>query len=368
MLTEERRERILRELMLRGHVNVNELAARAGLSGMTIRRDLAVLAERGLVRRVHGGAVPTEAADAPVTGPHGIGTANRPLATVGLIVPDAAYYFRDVIRGVKIAAREAGLRLVLGVTNYTAAEESRQLKQLAAKGVDAILLVTATPGEGDAHTWETITALGVPVVLVERSSRDAPTKLSIDSVRSDHSYGAELALDHLAERGHRRVGLVCLDSATAPWIKSGYRRAARRLGLEADAPTLFVPAARYGGGSPRALLDEFLTSCRDTGTTAALVLPDDLAITLLSIAEERGIRVPEDFAIVAYDDEVASLANVPLTAVAPPKESVGRHAIEICLARLNDRDQGPMQRVELTPSLRVRESSSGSRDSAPSQA
>lgn len=70
--------------------------------------------------------------------------------------------------------------------------------------------------------------------------------------------------------------------------------------------------------------------------------------------------MPEDFAIVAYDDEVASLASMPLIAVAPPKESVGRRAIEICLARIGDRGEGPMQLVKLTPSLRVRDSSSAS--------
>ena len=86
MIAEERRERILREIVLRGRIEVTDFAERAGLTGMTIRRDLSVLAERGLVRRVHGGAVLPEAADAPAVGARGIGTSARPVATIGLIV------------------------------------------------------------------------------------------------------------------------------------------------------------------------------------------------------------------------------------------------------------------------------------------
>ncbi|WP_435747524.1 substrate-binding domain-containing protein [Microbacterium sp. PMB16] len=357
MIAEERRERILREIVLRGRIEVLDFASRLGLSGMTIRRDLAVLADRGLVRRVHGGAVLPDIAEAPATGSRGIGSSARPIATIGLIVPDASYYFPPVIRGASEAARASGVRLVLGATNYDAREEARQLARLSENGVDAIMLVTARPQIDDQATWDTIAAIDTPVVLVERSAGGAPTSLRIDAVRSDHSYGAEIAVDHLAERGHRSVGLLCRESATAPWIVRGHARAIARWGLDATAPVVAAPSPRWGDGSTSDVLRRFLDDCLTAGARAALALPDELAVGLLGIAEERGLRVPEDFAIVAYDDEVASLAGVPLTAVAPPKLAVGRRALETCLMRLQERDETPSQRTKLAPTLHVRDSS-----------
>ena len=357
MLSEQRRERILREVALRGSVNVAEFAARTGLSGMTIRRDLAVLAERGLLRRVHGGAVLPGAAETPATGPTGFGTPRRPIGTVGLIVPDARYYFSGMIRGAHAAARELGLRLVLGVTDYDPREEIHQLEKLSEKGADAILLVTARPGEEDEQTWECLSSLAPPVVLVERSARDAPPALRVDSVRSDHSYGTELAVDHLVSAGHRRIGLLCRDTATAPWIEEGFARATRRWGLPDDVPRRRAPSLQWGSNSSPDLLRGFLGECRASDTRAAIVLPDDLAIGLLDVAEEAGLRVPHEFALVSYDDEIAALANVPLTAVAPPKEAVGRRAMQTCFMRLEEQDASPPLRIELAPDLRVRESS-----------
>jgi DNA-binding LacI/PurR family transcriptional regulator len=357
VIAEERRERILREIVLRGRIEVADFAQRSGLSGMTIRRDLVALGERGLVRRVHGGAVLPDAADAPAVGSRGIGTAQRPIATIGLIVPDAAYYFPQVIRGASEAARSAGLRLVLGTTHYDPAEEARQLTRLSASGADAILLVTARPGFDEPTTWDTIGGIDTPVVLVERSARDAPTSLLLDAVRSDHSYGAELAVDHLAERGHASIGILCRESATSPWVERGYGRAIERRGMDDAAPRLTAPSPRWGEGSTTELLRSFLDDCLANGTRAAIVLPDELAASLLSVVEERGLRVPEDFAIVAYDDEIASLAGVPLTAVAPPKTAVGHRALETCFMRLEHREDSPAHRIKLAPTLRVRESS-----------
>ena len=341
---------------MRGRIEVADFAARTGLSGMTIRRDLAVLAERDLIRRVHGGAVLPESASAPAVGAQGIGTASRPLATIGLVVPDAGYYFPPLIRGASEAARAAGARLVLGITNYAPAEESRQLARLSADGADAVMLVTARPDVLDDELWNLIAAIDTPVVLVERAADGAPTSLRVDAVRSDHAFGAELAVDHLAERGHRTVGLLCQETATASWIIRGYTRAVERHGMS-PAPIMTAQSPRWGDGSRSETIREFLNACVDAGATASLVLPDEMAIDLLDALDRRGARVPEDFAIVAYDDEIASLARIPLTAVSPPRMAVGRTAVETCIMRLEQRDAAPVHRVKLTPTLHMRDSS-----------
>lgn len=87
---------------------------------------------------------------------------------------------------------------------------------------------------------------------------------------------------------------------------------------------------------------------------------DEDAIVLVPRLQARGVRVPEDLALIAYDDQVATLADVPLTAVAPPKRSVGELATGILLRRIAERTgrltPGPRQHLDLLPELRIRAS------------
>jgi len=352
MLSGERHGKILRELDLRGSLTVNEFAAKTGLSTMTIRRDLTQLAGQGLLRRVHGGAVrnPSERA-----GEAEYRRSRQPLATLGLIVPTTGYYFPEIIRGAEAAARLLNARLILGVSNYSVEDEYRQLQRVVANSVDGILLASAGPVEPGSPTYELLAGLDIPVILVERSSR------AFESVMSDHSYGAELAIEHLASRGHRRIGLAIAASPTAPWLRESHARMVSKLGLENDAPILEYERLGPVGGNNQGELAAFLDDCRRTGTTAALVLPDEEAITLIHIADEAGVSVPQDFAIVAYDDEVADLAAVPLTSIAPPKRDVGHAAVTMCMERLAGKHgtglTPALRRVNLAPQLIVRESS-----------
>jgi len=80
------------------------------------------------------------------------------------------------------------------------------------------------------------------------------------------------------------------------------------------------------------------------------------AIQVVQRLAELGVRVPEDLALIAYDDEVAALADTPLTAVAPPKREVGRHATELLVERLSQGADAPRQHLTLLPRLRVRDS------------
>ena len=104
-------------------------------------------------------------------------------------------------------------------------------------------------------------------------------------------------------------------------------------------------------------MDDALQVIADTGTTAVIVLPDPQALALEQHALDRGIRVPHDLAIVAYDDDVARFGDPAITAVRPPKQHVGREAVNLLIARLEAGSGRPAFRVKLSPELHVRESS-----------
>lgn len=100
-----------------------------------------------------------------------------------------------------------------------------------------------------------------------------------------------------------------------------------------------------------------LDTCRATGTTGLLIHSDPQAVLLQQYARDHGWSIPGDLAIVAYDDEVAENAEPAITALRPPKQHVGRLAVESIVGRLTDGVDRPIQRTYLLPTLHARESS-----------
>jgi DNA-binding LacI/PurR family transcriptional regulator len=349
MLAPERHELILRSLRRHGRLRVAELAAELGVSAITVRRDLAELDTAGLLRRVHGGAVGTT--PAPVRGSQG----NQP--TIGIIVPSSTFYYTDVIRGAEAMADRHGARLVLGVSGYDVAVERERLEKVLGIGVAGLLLSTALGDGRAAEISRTLDSIDVPVVLMERAFGFPDVGREYDHVRTDHAYGAMLALRHLVSLGHRRIGINLNASVTAYWLRQGIAKAAESLGVELFISPVALPAR---GEDPTTIAqhDKFLAECEEFGARAALVHSDEHAARLTERAMERGLRIPDDFAIVAYNDETAALAVIPLTAVCPPKLRLGEAACELLLRKLRTPpDQAPAtQHLSLLPELRVRES------------
>ncbi|MDP4332720.1 substrate-binding domain-containing protein [Curtobacterium sp. A7_M15] len=357
-----RQERILAELRVHGSLSASDFAEREGISAMTVRRDLSELADRGLVRRVHGGAVSVETL--PTAGaPHRPAPRPEPTArnstepdalfTLGLVVPDPGYYFPKIVAGVAERTEALGGRVVLGVSRYDPVRERQQVERLIAAGVDG-LLVTTTVADA-VGTLELLDQAPMPVVVVERAVTEAPVGTHLESVRSDHEAGAGLALRHLASLGHRRIGMAVFETPTTPQLRTGYERSVRQLDLATDAPVELIDETNAVGDATRA----FIRRCIDTGTTAVFVHSDHYAVEFVETVTEMGLTIPGDLSVVAYDDEVAALAGVPLTAVAPPKNDVGRFAATMCFERISATAQSRFARrhMTLTPTLSVRGSS-----------
>ncbi|MGW4640674.1 substrate-binding domain-containing protein [Sphaerisporangium sp. NPDC004334] len=357
----ERRAQVVDLLRRRGVVRADELAAELDVSVITIRRDIALLASQGVIRRVRGGAVMEGAdeRDAPVA-PQPATVAGRRL-TVGVVVPSLTYYYPDVIRGVREAAAAASARVVLRGATYQADDERRQLAWLVeSMEVDGLLVAPTTTGEEGEALVRWLQSAEVPVVLLERAATVGPLREAMESVVSDHALGAAMAVRHLATLGHRRVGLLTpAQSPTTAHVRRGWRQACEELGLDLTD----VPDVNAAGDAGRAaVLDEVLDACLASGTTAMLVHSDPETMSLVERCQLRGVRVPGDLSLVAYDDEVAELCDPPLTAVRPPKAAVGRAAFELLAARLAGGDaERPAHRVVIAPRLMVRSSSSAPR-------
>ncbi|AVV45686.1 DNA-binding transcriptional regulator [Streptomyces sp. P3] len=353
----QRRERLMDELRLHGAVRVRDLALLLEVSELTVRRDIAALAARGLLTKVHGGAaLPTELDSAQTQARR-----TRPAATafsVGMVVPSLDYYWPQVVSGARAAAAALGVQLQLRGSSYDQAEDRRQISRLVeAKQVQGLLLAPNLDGDGAGEMIDWIGNLPVPTILVERQiSSWTPTLRQLEWVRSDHALGLEMAVRHLHEHGHRRIGLVLSKgSPTSVHLAHGWHKACAELGLPDDF-VVRAGVALYEPGHRQAI-EEILERCRRYGTTALIAHSDPDAISIAQYLSEQGIAIPDDIALVGYDDEVAHLAEPAITAVRPPKARVGRTAVEMMVSRLKEGKRRPPQRVLILPELILRDSS-----------
>ncbi|MCP3819936.1 substrate-binding domain-containing protein [Streptomyces sp. A3M-1-3] len=353
----ERHDRLLGLVRERGTARVSELAAQLGVSPVTVRRDVEALAVRGLLDRVHGSVSwPADsAADAGGGGAEGL--------VLGLLAPSATYYFAQVIQGAHEAAARAGARLILRISDYRPEEDQARTEGLLAAGAEGLLIAPGWRGADDAARYgDWAAGLPVPAVLLEREAAPGSPLNGLDRVCSDHRHGVLLAVRHLVALGHPTPLLVArADSPTALAVRAGYAEALGALGLRAPRPVIdSVPAERDPEGFEEAV--RALHAAVAAGeATAALVHNDVDAIRMVQRLADLGVRVPRDLALIAYDDEVAALADIPMTAVAPPKRHVGRHAAGLLLDRLaaggvGAEEEEPRRHLSLLPQLRVRSS------------
>lgn len=347
LLPDGRRDRIVAELRSRGMLRISDLAELMGVAPVTLRRDIARLAEDGVVRKLHGGAVLNEEV-LPLASQDDL-----PLR-VGMLVPSLDFYWPEVIRGAQEMAAERGATLVLRGTSYAEADFHDHATHLISAGVDALLLAPDVRATSTMALLEWLHEAAVPLVLVERGARRETTSLPFESVTTDHTGGAGAAVRHLAALGHTRIGFVTNPgSPHADAIRRGWELAVEECGLPTDAFTREL--RRPEPGDDASDVAQLVEDCVASGTTAVLVHADREAIAIAQQCQRQGLDVPGDLSIVAYDDEVAALFTPALTAVRPPRISIGRAAMGLVLDRLRDAGR-PTHRVIITPKLNVRES------------
>ncbi|MCW7946617.1 LacI family transcriptional regulator [Streptomyces hygroscopicus] len=275
---------------------------------------------------------------------------------MGLLVLDMGNpFFVDVARGAERAAREAGLGVMVCNSARSPAEEADYLALFAEQRVRGVLL---TPADATGPNVQAFRRHGIPFVLVDRVAEGATEC----SVRVDDTAGGALAVRHLVDAGHRSLAFVSGPPALGQVRdrRTGALNALAEAGLGSEAlrelPTerLDVPAGRDAGARLLGLADR---------PTAVFCANDLLALGVLQAMYAAGVRVPEDLAIVGYDDiEFAAAAAVPLTSVRQPAVTMGALAAELLLEETEAETESGRRghehrRVVLQPKLVVRRSS-----------
>lgn len=250
--------------------------------------------------------------------------------TVGLIVLEAGNpFFADVARGAEQRAREAGMFVLLANSDDSV---ERELGATALFEEQRVAGVIVSPAGADLAHLLRLVERGTQVVLLERA-----TDTDLPSVTVDNIAGGRIAAEHLLSLGHRRITFV--GGPTSLLQVSDRQAGAREAVAVADGhgqlevcttTALTVEEGRHAAAV-------VLASAPSRRPTAVLAANDLLAIGLLQGFLAAGTRVPDDIAIVGYDDiDFAASTEVPLTSVRQPSRLIGATAVDLLLQRLDD--------------------------------
>jgi len=259
-------------------------------------------------------------------------------------------FFADVAQGVDMAAEAADLSLFMCISHNSARREDEHLARLQEQRVQGILV---TPVDPDSPALADVARRGTPVVLLDRTRDDQ----SFCTVAVDDLLGGRLAIAHLIDQGHERVAFIGGPERIGQVAErlEGARLAWRDGGKEDDR-LIFLPTEGLTVADGRSAGERLAGIPATRRPTAAFCANDIVALGLLQQTISGGRRVPDDLAIVGYDDiEFAAAAAVPLTSVRQPRQLLGRHAAELVIDEATNPDH-VHQQLLFTPELVARAS------------
>jgi LacI family transcriptional regulator len=272
--------------------------------------------------------------------------------TIGLIVPDIANpFFTDIARGVEDTTSAAGSLVIVCNSDNDPEKERRYITLLAEQQVQGALTV---PVRGARSAAPLLRERNVPVVILDKTDRTG----KLCSVAVNDVAGGRLAMSHLLYNGHRRVGFVGagVDVHQVVDRRDGALQAVTEAGLDPSQLVAFPTETLTVEGGTRAARNLLALPARRR-PTALTCVNDLLALGLMHELLRSGLRVPDDVAIVGYDDiGFAEAAAVPLTSIRQPRHLLGQRAAQLLLDEATN-DEHRHESVIFEPELIVRASS-----------
>jgi LacI family transcriptional regulator len=336
-------------------ITLEEVARKAGVSVSTVSR--ALTRPDRVARDTREKVI--EAANTLGYAPNQLARSLRQRAsrTIGLIISDIQVQFHsEVAKGVEDTAQAHGYTTILCNSDEDGTKEHTYLDLLKGFRVSGIIL---EPTEENVAAIEAITRGGTPVVEVDRISGAK----GVSSVLSENIEGATQAVQHLADLGHTRVGLIGSDLKLTSGRErlKGFQDAMREQKLELREGWTQIARQNTDEEGFRATVRMFQGENRPD---ALFVASSALTGGVLRALRELGLKIPRDVSVISFDDpRWASFIDPPLTVIAQDAYGLGVRAAEIILSSLEGKPQsrralkGESRTVRLPTRLVLRESS-----------
>lgn len=274
--------------------------------------------------------------------------------SIGLVVLDVGNpFFAEVARGAEERAAEAGMTVLLGNSDEMPAREAAHLELFREQRVNGVLV---TPASDDLALLRRLRDGGVPVILVDREVAEE----AFDSVSVDDVEGGRLAAQHLLELGRTRLAYVG-GPASIPQVADRLRGARNAVASRVDVALEIIELPSLTVLHGRAAGEAILARPAPERPDAIFAANDLLAVGLLQAFAIMGdVRVPDDIALIGYDDiDFASATVVPLSSIRQPAHLIGATAVDLLLRAINDPEGDHERAVRFQPELVVRESTIG---------
>jgi LacI family transcriptional regulator len=324
-------------------VTIKTVATKAGVSPMTVSRVLnghphiADETRQNVVRVIKElGYVPDRYARTMRT---------NKTYTIAAVIPDITNpFYPEFERGIQDIADQLDYDLIVYNTDGDLEKERKTLRSLQANRVDGVIAVFFQMDDREVQ------ALDVPVVLLAPKPDTVPF---FDTVYVDNVAAAQNAVEHLIERGHECIGMIAGKKDTPPYHSrmSGYRQALAAKGILFDE--LLVQSGDFTERGGYQSMQQLLSL--DTCLTAVFAANDLIAMGAMLAIREAGLSIPEDIAVVGFDDiPAARLVCPPLTTIRHNQSQLGCKAAELLFERLNEEAPDTCRAVEIPYELMVR--------------
>jgi LacI family transcriptional regulator len=329
---------ILARVQPSSRMTIRDVAERAGVSVATVSK---------VINQRHGVAAATYSRVMSVIEETGYQASlvaqslrNHRTNVIGILVADLEPFSTELLKGAADAIRGSGFELVVysagGRPDEHAGWERRYLSRLSGTLVDGAIVVTPTVVDVN---------YGAPVVAVDPHTGTS----ELPTIDADNLRGAELAAEHLLALGHRRIGMLTgrPDLQSAKLREQGFRRALAGAGVSVEESLVREGDYDRERSAPAAY-DLLGSRHRPTALFAA---NDVMALAAIEVANDLGIRVPDELSVVGFDNIPESvLATPPLTTVEQPIRTMGSAAIEMLIELIRG---NPVSTTHLTLPTRL---------------
>ncbi|MED3998367.1 LacI family DNA-binding transcriptional regulator [Priestia aryabhattai] len=269
--------------------------------------------------------------------------------TIGVIVPRIINpFFSYLVDSIEQVAYKKGYHVLIFQSNEDKEKELAFLNLLKTKQVDGIIMTSI---ENDWSLIEPFTEYG-PILLCNEYVNNA----NVPIVRLNQYKGAYIGVKHLLEKGHRKIG-YCTGGLFAEEGKDkdrnqGYQKALQEAGIQPDPKWIFVNQHSIEDG--KQVVKKILSM--EDRPTAIFTGSDEIAGGMMIEAKESGLSIPNDLAIIGFDDQpLAQMLDPKLTTIRQPIDQMGIKAMEILIDMLND-SESTVETFELPIELVVRSS------------
>ncbi|MDD5597830.1 MAG: substrate-binding domain-containing protein, partial [Victivallaceae bacterium] len=274
---------------------------------------------------------------------------------IGILIPDIAnYFFADVIKGIQSVTDDRQYDLVLCTTDGDYQKEIEVLRRLQLRKVDGIITaaMALSTRKSGCDFIKDLAQKGQHIVSISPVWEDFPG----DFVEVNNTRGAAMATNHLIDLGHQKIAYIggSLESISAQQRLAGYQEAMKSANIPVTDNLIVNGDFSFGGGynAARKMLS------LESSPTAIFAANDVMALGAIQAIKESGKSIPEELAVVGFDDiPISNMAQPALTTIRQPRNEIGRKSAEILLDRINDKLTDEKIGIVIQPKLIVRSSS-----------